>query len=46
MEGYKTLCQTYPREGLGIEPHCHEVGLEDPSTVGHSLKDNATLQKA
>lgn len=23
----------YPRGGLGLEVHCHDVGLEDPSTV-------------
>ena len=30
---YKEICNTYPRGGLGVEVHCHEVGLEDPSIV-------------
>jgi len=32
---YRTICVTYPRQGLGIEPLCRDVGLEDPSTIGH-----------
>jgi 3-dehydroquinate synthase len=31
---YKVVVQSYPRAGLGIEPLCSDVGLEDPSTVG------------
>lgn len=30
---YKEICSTYPRGGFGVEVHCHEVGLEDPSIV-------------
>ncbi|MEM6840729.1 MAG: sedoheptulose 7-phosphate cyclase [Bacteroidota bacterium] len=30
---YRELCQRFPRKGLGIEPLCSDVGLEDPSTV-------------
>ena len=33
---YQAICATYPRKGLGIEPHCSDVGLEDPSTVAHT----------
>ena len=33
---YKEICLDYPRKGLGIEPHCSDVGLEDPSTVAHA----------
>lgn len=33
---YREICATYPRKGLGIEPHCSDVGLEDPSTVAHA----------
>merc|ERR1712151_1489948 len=29
---YKHLCAAYPRNGLGVEPHCTEVGLEDPQS--------------
>ncbi|MGB3536272.1 MAG: sedoheptulose 7-phosphate cyclase [Microcoleaceae cyanobacterium] len=34
IDEYKQICADYPRKGLGIEPHCSDVGLEDPSTVG------------
>lgn len=37
IEAYQAICAEYPREGWGIDPHCSDVGLEDPSTVGHSL---------
>ncbi|PSB09991.1 3-dehydroquinate synthase [Pleurocapsa sp. CCALA 161] len=33
---YRLICLEYPRKGLGIEPHCSDVGLEDPSTVAHA----------
>jgi len=31
---YKEICETFPRGGVGVEPLCTDVGLEDPSTVG------------
>lgn len=34
--GYQTICADYPRQGIGIEPLCRDVGLEDPSTTFHS----------
>ncbi|MEL6493971.1 MAG: sedoheptulose 7-phosphate cyclase [Cyanobacteria bacterium J06623_7] len=44
---YQAICLEYPRKGLGIEPHCSDVGLEDPSTVAHapveSLVDSQPL---
>ncbi|WKN41858.1 sedoheptulose 7-phosphate cyclase [Tunicatimonas pelagia] len=30
---YHKVCQRFPRKGLGVEPLCSDVGLEDPSTV-------------
>jgi len=36
IDAYELLCKGFPRGGHGIEPHCHDVGLEDPSTVGQS----------
>lgn len=33
MNEYKALVQKYPRGGEGIDVHCHDVGLEDPSVV-------------
>merc|ERR1712012_561599 len=32
LSEYKELCKGYPRNGLGVEPHCTEVGLEDPQS--------------
>jgi len=34
---YQQICETYPRQGLGIDPLCSDVGLEDPSTVAHHV---------
>jgi 3-dehydroquinate synthase len=33
MNEYKALVAKMPRGGAGIDMHCHDVGLEDPSTV-------------
>lgn len=39
MDEYKALVTQYPRGGQGVDMHCHDVGLEDPSTVaGDALK--------
>jgi 3-dehydroquinate synthetase len=40
---YRLICLEYPRKGLGIEPHCSDVGLEDPSTVAHAPLDSASI---
>ena len=37
---YKELCQSYPRNGRGVEPLCEDVGLEDPSTVARITNDD------
>ena len=37
IDEYSAICTEYPRAGWGIEPHCSDVGLEDPSTVGQPL---------
>ena len=37
IEAYQAICATYPRKGIGIEPLCSDVGLEDPSTVAHHV---------
>lgn len=39
---YQKICEDYPRKGLGIEPHCKDVGLEDPSTVAHAPAKSST----
>jgi len=33
--GYQKICADYPRQGVGVEPLCQDVGLEDPSTTFH-----------
>jgi len=33
---YQRICADYPRKGIGIEPLCRDVGLEDPATVFNS----------
>ncbi|MEO1069969.1 MAG: sedoheptulose 7-phosphate cyclase [Cyanobacteria bacterium J06638_6] len=35
IAAYREICVTYPRQGIGVEPLCSDVGLEDPSTVAH-----------
>jgi 3-dehydroquinate synthetase len=35
LASYRELCATYPRGGVGIDPLCRDVGLEEPSTVAH-----------
>ncbi|MGF1538687.1 MAG: sedoheptulose 7-phosphate cyclase [Elainellaceae cyanobacterium] len=35
IDDYQQICKDYPRNGLGIDAHCRDVGLEDPSTVAH-----------
>ncbi|MEM7812493.1 MAG: sedoheptulose 7-phosphate cyclase [Planctomycetota bacterium] len=36
IDSYRAVCETFERGGRGIEPHCADVGLEDPATVGDS----------
>ncbi|MGF1524540.1 MAG: sedoheptulose 7-phosphate cyclase [Leptolyngbyaceae cyanobacterium] len=49
---YQAICAEYPRKGVGIEPLCSDVGLEDPSTVAHhipvetAIAYNGTSQEA
>lgn len=39
VDEYKVLVNAYPRGGKGIDMHCHDVGLRDPSAVaGDALK--------
>ena len=40
---YQEICAEYPRKGLGIEPHCSDVGLEDPSTVAHAPTESTPV---
>jgi len=32
VEEYKSICETYPRKGRGVDEHCVDVGLEDPQS--------------
>ena len=36
IDEYQKICADYPRNGLGIDPLCSDVGLEAPSTVAHA----------
>lgn len=47
LDEYKVLCKAYARGGSGIDMHCHDVGLEDPSTVaGDAYKGLPNQQTA
>lgn len=37
VDEYETICLDHSRDGRGIDPHCRDVGLEDPSTVGRGV---------
>lgn len=40
LDEYKVITKAYAREGAGIDVHCIDVGLEDPSiTAGDAYKD-------
>ncbi|MGB3765568.1 MAG: sedoheptulose 7-phosphate cyclase [Phormidesmis sp.] len=43
IDDYAAVCADYPRGGWGIEPHCRDVGLEDPSTVGQPIAEPPIL---
>jgi len=45
LKEYEEIVKAYPRGGNGIEPHCHDVGLEDPSAVKQHA-ENAGLAEA
>ena len=44
LNDYKQICQSFPRGGRGIDVHCSDVGLQDPSTVAgdafNGISDN------
>ena len=37
ISDYQARCEKYPRNGLGIDPLCKDVGLEDPSTIAQHI---------
>ena len=40
LDAYKELCKSFTRQGKGVQVHCHEVGLQDPSvTAQDAFKD-------
>merc|ERR1711997_1083483 len=39
LNDYKQICQFFPRGGRGIDVHCSDVGLQDPSTVAGDAFD-------
>ena len=44
ITAYQQVCTEYPRQGLGIDPLCSDVGLEDPSTVAHHIPAAAAYE--
>merc|ERR1719192_3203216 len=39
LDEYKALCASYPRNGHGVDMHCHDVGLANPAArAGDALK--------
>ena len=46
IDEYREICADYPRKGLGIDPLCSDVGLEDPSTVAHAPDAHASAEPA
>lgn len=45
LREYQEIVAEYPNGGIGIDAHCHDVGLEDPSTVKQHA-DNAVAADA
>lgn len=43
LDAYRSICMTYPRHGVGIEPLCKDVGLEDPSVVADGTDPDGPL---
>merc|ERR1712242_215946 len=39
LNDYKQICLSFPRGGRGIDVHCSDVGLQDPSTVAGDAFD-------
>ena len=39
LDSYKSICSKFPRAGKGIDVHCRDVGLQDPSTVASNSSD-------
>ena len=46
IDEYEQICAEYPRNGLGIDPLCSDVGLEDPSTVAHTTVERKPAEHA
>merc|ERR1712137_1522343 len=45
IQEYKALCESLPRGGLGVDAHCRDVGLEDPSAVVDQIKPEETIRE-
>ena len=51
LSEYKQICLDLPRGGLGVEMHCSDVGLEDPSVIAKAhvrseLKKNSEEEQS
>ena len=42
LNDYKEMCSQFPRQGHGIDVHCKEVGLEDPSVTAQDALREVT----
>lgn len=42
LQEYQRMCEGFPRGGLGVDAHCRDVGLEDPSAVADHCMAPAT----
>jgi len=46
MNAYKAIVSRMPRGGHGVDVHCHDVGLADPSTIIDSSQTGQTQEVA
>jgi len=44
IQEYRVLCESFPRNGLGVDAHCVDVGLEDPSHVNYHKDEDCICE--
>jgi len=44
IQEYRVLCESFPRNGLGVDAHCVDVGLEDPSHVNYHKDEDSICE--
>lgn len=45
VDEYKAICETYPRNGRGVDEHCVDVGLEDPQAKKKTKTSDVVVGK-